>query len=87
MPAVGVYLLQRYWVGRRSYVTVTGKGFRPRPIDLGRLSALTFSLATLYVILAIAAPVLVLCAATLSPYTWAGQYSFDNLRAAPSALA
>jgi iron(III) transport system permease protein len=73
---------QRSVLARRSYVTVTGKGFRPRPIDLGRLSALTFSIATLYVILAIAAPVLVLCAAALSPYTWAGQYSFDNLRAA-----
>lgn len=25
VPAVAVFLLQRYWVGRRSYVTVTGK--------------------------------------------------------------
>jgi iron(III) transport system permease protein len=25
LPAVTVYLLQRYWVGRRAYVTVTGK--------------------------------------------------------------
>jgi len=25
VPAAAVYLLQRYWVGRRSYVTVTGK--------------------------------------------------------------
>jgi iron(III) transport system permease protein len=25
LPAAGVYLLQRYWVGRASYVTVTGK--------------------------------------------------------------
>jgi iron(III) transport system permease protein len=25
VPAAGVYLLQRYWVGRRSYVTVSGK--------------------------------------------------------------
>ena len=32
---------QRSVLARRSYVTVTGKGFRPRPIDLGRLSALT----------------------------------------------
>ncbi len=25
LPAIGVFLLQRYWVGRRVYVTVTGK--------------------------------------------------------------
>ncbi len=25
VPALGVYLLQRYWVGRKSYVTITGK--------------------------------------------------------------
>jgi iron(III) transport system permease protein len=37
---------QRSVLARRSYVTVTGKGFRPRPIDLGRLSALTFTIAT-----------------------------------------
>jgi iron(III) transport system permease protein len=26
VPAVAVYLLQRYWVGRGAYVTITGKG-------------------------------------------------------------
>ncbi|WP_231881816.1 ABC transporter permease [Anaerosporomusa subterranea] len=25
LPALGIYLLQRYWVGNRSYVTITGK--------------------------------------------------------------
>ena len=25
VPAAAVFLLQRYWVGRRTYVTVTGK--------------------------------------------------------------
>ena len=48
---------QRSVLARRSYVTVTGKGC-PRPIDPGRLSALTFTIATVYVILVIAAPVL-----------------------------
>src|SRR3990170_1224557 len=34
MMTLSVFLLQRYWVGRRSYVTVTGKpsGGRPRPL-------------------------------------------------------
>jgi len=33
MPALGVFLLQRYWVGRRFYVTVTGKGAGQAPFD------------------------------------------------------
>jgi iron(III) transport system permease protein len=73
---------QRSTLAGRSYVTVTGKGFRPRLVELGPWGALTFAAASLYVILAIAAPLLVLVAAALSPYTWAGQYSIENLRAA-----
>src|SRR5437660_3747826 len=33
IPAAAVYLLQRIWVGRRFYVTVTGKGSGPTPFD------------------------------------------------------
>ena len=32
-PALIVFLLQRYWVGRRFYVTVTGKGAGQTPFD------------------------------------------------------
>ena len=32
-PAVAVFLLQRYWVSRRYYVTVTGKGAGQAPFD------------------------------------------------------
>jgi iron(III) transport system permease protein len=73
---------QRYALAGRSYITVTGKGYRPRPVELGRWSALTFALSLLYVILAIAAPLIVLGAAALSAYTWSGHYSLANLRTA-----
>ena len=33
VPALTVFLLQRYWVSRRFYVTVTGKGAGQRPFD------------------------------------------------------
>ena len=33
VPALGVFLLQRYWVSRRFYVTVTGKGAGQTPFD------------------------------------------------------
>jgi iron(III) transport system permease protein len=33
VPALMVFLVQRYWVGRRHYVTVTGKGAGQAPFD------------------------------------------------------
>jgi len=33
VPALIVFLVQRYWVGRRQYVTVTGKGAGQAPFD------------------------------------------------------
>src|SRR6185369_17281556 len=33
VPALAVFLLQRYWVSRRFYVTVTGKGAGQTPFD------------------------------------------------------
>jgi iron(III) transport system permease protein len=33
VPALGVFLLQRHWVARRHYVTVTGKGAGQTPFD------------------------------------------------------
>jgi iron(III) transport system permease protein len=33
VPSLVVFLLQRYWVGRRFYVTVTGKGAGQAPFD------------------------------------------------------
>ncbi len=33
VPALAVFLVQRYWVGRRHYVTVTGKGAGQAPFD------------------------------------------------------
>ncbi len=51
VPAAAVYLLQRHWVGRRTYVTVTGKvGQRSRsrataPWTMAALAAATFAVA------------------------------------------
>ena len=73
---------QRVVLAGRSYTTITGKGFRPRQVELGRWGMLTFTLAALYVVLAIAAPLAVLTAAALSTYTWSGQYDIANLRSA-----
>ena len=70
---------QKCLLADRNFVTVTGKGFRPRLIRLGPWGLVTLSIAVLYVVLTIVAPLLVLLAAALSTYTWSGQYSVDNL--------
>jgi iron(III) transport system permease protein len=63
----------------RSYITVTGKGFRPRLVRLGPWAAVTLAVAVFYVVLTILAPLVVLLAAATSAYTWSGQYSLGHL--------
>jgi iron(III) transport system permease protein len=71
--------LQRYVLAGRSFITVTGKGFRPRLVRLGAWRAITLMIAVLYVILTVLAPLLVLLAAAMSAYTWSGHYSLQNV--------
>lgn len=73
---------QRYVLAGRSYITVTGKGFRPRLVRLGPWAAVTLAVALLYVVFTILAPLVVLLAAAMSAYTWSGQYSLAHLWAA-----
>ncbi|MBN9089306.1 MAG: iron ABC transporter permease [Reyranella sp.] len=54
VPAAAVYLLQRYWVGRRVYVTVTGKvGQRSRSRAIAPWAAVLLAVATALVAVAI----------------------------------
>jgi iron(III) transport system permease protein len=46
----------RWVIGRGSYATITGKAFRPRPMDMGRLAWLLFGVCALYVLLAVVLP-------------------------------
>ena len=61
VPALAVFLLQRYWVSRRFYVTVTGKGAGQAPFDsispaargtlLAACSLIAVTIAYLYALL------------------------------------
>jgi iron(III) transport system permease protein len=73
---------QRHVLANRSFITITGKGYRPRPINLGPWILITLAVAVIYVVLTILAPLVVLIAAALSTYTWSGRYSLDNVWAA-----
>ncbi len=72
--------LQRVILRGRSYTTVSGKGYRPRLVELGVWRWMTGVLAVLYIVSTILAPICVLVAAAMSKYTWSGQYSFENAR-------
>ncbi|MFT3965144.1 MAG: iron ABC transporter permease [Sphingobium sp.] len=61
----------------RSFQTVSGKGFNPRPITLGRWRWLTFALCAVYVMLAVIAPVTQMFIGTFFEYF--GYYYLDML--------
>jgi iron(III) transport system permease protein len=53
----GMLTFYRWMVGRGSFATITGKAFRPRPMDMGRWAWLLFGLCCLYVLLAVILPI------------------------------
>ena len=71
---VFVYLYRRFTSQVESFSTVTGKGFRPHQIDLGRWRFLASGVAFLMLVLLVALPILVLLLVALLPYyhvpTW-----------------
>src|SRR5207302_6037576 len=74
---VAALYLQRRYLARRSYVTLGGKGSRPRLVDLGtaRWAVLAFCVAVF--IVAVAAPYLTLLAVSISR-SWGLQF-WQNL--------
>ena len=65
--AAGVLLSSRLGKGR-SFQTVTGKGFRPRRMELGRLRWVMGGGVIVYFILTVAAPLVVLVYSSLLPF-------------------
>ncbi len=60
IAVLGVLLSNRVGRGSKSYQTVTGKGFRPRPIELGRLRPVMGVGIVLYFLITVVAPLGVL---------------------------
>ena len=67
----GVFIQNRI-LGRRSFVTVTGKGFRPNIIDLGRWKYVTLGANLLYLAIFAFLPYLALVLVAFSKY-WVGK--------------
>ena len=78
VPALAVFLLQRYWVARRFYVTITGKGAGTAPFDsvspavrnalLGFCVVVAVAIAYFYVLLLYAS--LVVALGANHAFTW-----------------
>lgn len=93
MAVLAIYLLllsslatwlQRAALQGRSYITISGKGFRPSLLGLGAWRWLTGGLALIYIVGTILAPIAILVAAAFSRYTWSGQYDPANMIASLS---
>jgi iron(III) transport system permease protein len=80
IAVLGVFLSNRVGRGTRSYQTVTGKGFRPRPIPLGRLRPVMGGLIVAYFLVTVVLPLAVLAwASVLKFYQAPSRDAFDAL--------
>ena len=64
----GIYLQSRLTSQGGKFSTVTGKGFRPRTIDLGRWKYVTLGIFIVYAVLVVVLPFLVLLWSSLQKY-------------------
>jgi iron(III) transport system permease protein len=81
----------RWVTSRKSYVTVSGKAFRPRVMDMGRLRWPLFGLVAFYVFLSAILPIATLLFSSLQKLTVAfpdvSSFTLDNFRQAFSINA
>jgi iron(III) transport system permease protein len=85
-----LYLYRRV-VTSGSYVTITGKAFRPRVADVGRLRYLLFAVCVLYLLAAVALPLATLLFASVQKiavaFPSADNFTLNNFSAAMSMNA
>jgi len=66
-----IWIQQRY-IAPRSFTTVTGKGFRPNVIDLGRWKWVALGLNLVFILVAVVLPIFCLLVVSLHP-VWQGK--------------
>ena len=72
-----ITLMQRNYLSRRSFATVTGKGYRPRTVQLGKWKIAALALELLYIGGGVVLPMLALVFVALSPL-WTGRPEPSN---------
>ena len=71
ITAFFIYIQQRH-IAPRSFTTVTGKGFRPNVLDLGRWRWVAFGYNIAFILVAVALPILCLLVVSVHP-VWQGK--------------
>lgn len=86
-----VVMFAMLWLYRRitmhkSYVTVTGKAFRPRPMDVGSLRWVFFGICALYLLLSVVLPIATLAFVSVQKlavaFPSASNFTLENFRQA-----
>ena len=80
--------LYRRMIRRGTFTTISGKAFRPRPMDMGRMGWVLFSVCALYVALAVVFPIAALLMTSLQRFATVilsqAQWTFANYELALS---
>lgn len=72
-------ILQSIALRGRSFVTVTGKGFRPRIIELTGGRYVVATIIWFYLTLTVVGPIVIITAAAFSTFTWSGRFTWANV--------
>src|SRR5260221_8122457 len=84
----GMLTFYRRMIGRGSYATITGRAFRPRPMDMGGLAWLLFGVCCLYVLLAVVLPIAALVLTSFQRFATGilaqAEFTIANYRTAPA---
>ncbi|GEP55504.1 ABC transporter permease [Reyranella soli] len=93
----GMLTFYRYMIVGGSFATITGKAFRPRPMNMGRLAWVLFAVCLLYVFLAVVLPVAALLLTSFqrfatvilsqAQFTWANYQTALSLGPVRTAMA
>ena len=82
----GMLSFYRWRINKGSYTTITGKAFRPRPMDMGRLSWVFLGVCLLYIALAVVLPLAALIFTSLQKFATVilsqAVFTLDNYRTA-----
>ena len=71
-------VLQRYFLNRKSHTSITGKGYRPKLVDLGRGRWIAFAICMAYFFVAVALPVFAFGYVSLQRF-YTGHVDFSTL--------
>jgi len=64
----GMLTFYRWRIGRGTFTTISGKAFRPRPMDMGRLAWLFLAFCLLYILVAVVLPLAALILTSLQRF-------------------